>query len=247
LLKEIEVLAQKCAQHGQNVFIQGTLAPVYNVLRDLSGLHPQALPPLEHYLDNDQLILESQKADKTDQISVESKLLLTISQSVYLRDFGKAQEMAKLFEDAHDKGMPVFLKILISFYAGLTACHFGRETKDLCWLQKAWNHCKRIETALAHSVWNMENKYLLLMAEYHYTKGDVSEAAKLYEESITSAKNHRFEHEAALASELAGHFYIEQGDVTKAETVFEQARALYEKWGANKKAQALLQRHEHTK
>jgi tetratricopeptide (TPR) repeat protein len=246
LLKEIEALAQKCAQHGQKVFIQGTLTPVYNVLRELSGLSPQALPPLELHLDNDQLISESQKANKTDQISVESKLLLIISQAVYLRDFGKAQKMAKLFEDAHDKGRP-FLKILISFYAGLTACHFGRETKDPRWHQKARNHCKRIEMALAHSVWNMENKYLLLMAECHYTKGDVSEAAKLYEESITSARNHRIEHEAALASELAGHFFVEQGDLTKAETMFEQAHALYEEWGANKKAQALLQRHEHTK
>jgi tetratricopeptide (TPR) repeat protein len=135
----------------------------------------------------------------------------------------------------------VFNYIIIAFYAGLTACHFGRETKDLCWHQKAGNQCKRIEMAMSQSVWNMENKYLLLMAERHYTKGELSKAAKLYEESISSARNHQFNHEAALASELAGHFYVEQGDFTKAETMFEQAHTAYKKWGAKKELQNLLE------
>lgn len=79
------------------------------------------------------------------------------------------------------------------------------------------------------------------MAERHYTKGELSKAAKLYEESISSARNHQFNHEAALASELAGHFYVEQGDFTKAETMFEQAHTAYKKWGAKKELQNLLE------
>lgn len=89
------MLAEKCAQHRQKDFIQVILTPVYNVLRDLSGLNPQALPPLEHHIDNDKLIDQSQKANKANQISFEMKLLLTISQAFYLRDFEKAQRMAQ--------------------------------------------------------------------------------------------------------------------------------------------------------
>ena len=62
-----------------------------------------------------------------------------------------------------------------------------------------------------HSSWNWENKMLLLEAEKMHTLGDFDGAASFYERSIQSAREHKFIHEEAIASELAGLFYLERG------------------------------------
>ena len=188
----------------------------HNVLRDLAGMKPNALSPLRDFLAND--ILRKRKSNETDQVSLDVQLLLDITHSCFLRDFHKAQQLAELFADSQPKKRHVFNHIICDFYVGLVACHFGRQTHDKSWLVKAKHSLKRVESVVIHSVWNFENKYLLLKAECHYTAGEISEAAKCYDESSISARDHKFVHELALCCEMAGHFYNEQVDQTKSQT-----------------------------
>ena len=128
---------------------------------------------------------------------------------------------------------------MLNFYVGLTACYFGRAKQDSSWKVEVEKASNLIELSFNHSTWNFENKLLLLKAESHYTKGEANEAAKCYEASIKSARVHKFVHEEAVACELAGYFFKEQGDETKSCNMFIQARDAYIKWGATGKANLL--------
>ena len=84
-----------------------------------------------------------------------------------------------------------------------------------------------------HSLWNWENKMLLLQAESFYTNGDFDRAGPLYDSAIRSAREHKFVHEEAIASDLAGTYYYERGLREKSYSYLVHSVACYEKWGAH--------------
>lgn len=90
-----------------------------------------------------------------------------------------------------------------------------------------------------HSEWNFKNKALLIEAEFHNANKDVDEAASFYEASIKAAQEHKFIQEQAIANELAGIFFIQQGNYLKSYSFFMQSIECYEKWGANAPARRI--------
>jgi len=84
-----------------------------------------------------------------------------------------------------------------------------------------------------HSSWNWENKLLLLEAESVHAKGEFDRAGSFYDNAIRSAREHKFVHEEAIASELAGSFYFERGFRQKSHTCLVHSVECYEKWGAH--------------
>ncbi|KAL3765444.1 hypothetical protein ACHAWO_011526 [Cyclotella atomus] len=82
-------------------------------------------------------------------------------------------------------------------------------------------------------------KLNLLSAECQYARGQIDNAAESYDSAIRSAREHKFDNKLALACELAGYFYKEQGNENKAIEMFKQSRDAYIKWGAIGKAQTL--------
>lgn len=80
---------------------------------------------------------------------------------------------------------------------------------------------------------------LLLKAESYRTEKETEKAAECYEASIRSAREHRFIHEEAIACELAGYFFEDQGDKVKSRDMFQQAHNTYTKWGAVSKANSI--------
>ena len=93
-----------------------------------------------------------------------------------------------------------------------------------------------------HSDWNFKNKVLLIGAEMHYTRGEFDEAAAKYKASIKAAQRHKFIHEEATASELAGIFFLERGLHQKSHSHFQHASECYEKWGASASAKRVEDR-----
>ena len=73
---------------------------------------------------------------------------------------------------------------------------------------------------------------LLLEAEKMHTLGDYDSASSLYERSIRSAREHKFIHEEAIASELAGIFYLDRGLHEKSLHLFLHSIWGYKTWGA---------------
>ena len=86
---------------------------------------------------------------------------------------------------------------------------------------------------------NFKHKQLLMEAELA-RKGDKgSEAKRLYEEAVTSARKAGFPLNATLGSELAGRFELERGREGEAATWLHAAREGYVKWGAHAKVKAM--------
>ena len=128
-----------------------------------------------------------------------------------------------------------FLDIYHIFYEGLAALRLARtENGDRTkWVSTGEEAVSTFETWKDGNKWNFENKFLLLSAELHHTKGDHALAEAHYKSSIESARNHRFVHEEGLALESLGMLYKEMGDVESAKEMLTKARVCYEKWGAN--------------
>jgi hypothetical protein len=86
---------------------------------------------------------------------------------------------------------------------------------------------------------NFEHKQLLMEAELARTRNERSKARLLYEEAVTSAHEAEFPLNAALGSELAGRFELEQGRESEAVTWLRIAREGYAKWGAHAKVESM--------
>jgi PAS domain S-box-containing protein len=86
-----------------------------------------------------------------------------------------------------------------------------------------------------------QHKYDLVAAEIARVSGDIGPAIKNYERAIEGARDNGFIHEEALANELFGRFWLEQGNDRIAEMYMRKARALYHQWGASAKVAHLEQ------
>lgn len=89
---------------------------------------------------------------------------------------------------------------------------------------------------MERSTWNFENKSLLLEALLHSLNERHMMAENSYQASILSAREHKFHHEEALASELFGMYLVENAKVAKGIEQLQIAREKYIQWGATKKA-----------
>ena len=110
-----------------------------------------------------------------------------------------------------------FSSILIShcmhvFYWGLINFWVARMTMEVTWFDRGEKVIQKMRSYAECSLWNFENKLLLLQAEQCFYLEDFDSAKSFYDAAILSAKKHKFVHEEALACELAGHFLLESGE-----------------------------------
>jgi hypothetical protein len=121
------------------------------------------------------------------------------------------------------------------FFEGLTCFQFARQSNNderSKWMEKGETVLEKMKLLSQHSSWNWENKMLLLEAEKMHTLGDFDSAASFYERSVRSAREHKFIHEEAIASELAGLFFLERGLREKSLHLFLHSIWSYKTWGA---------------
>jgi tetratricopeptide (TPR) repeat protein len=229
-LNEIEILAQKCAMHGQTSFITQYLVPMHNILRSLKGLSTPSLAPLDVLVNNDELLEALLK--EGCEIDIINLLMLEITFAFISRNMERAKQISNLADEKITVKPLVFNQAIIDFYAGLTVCYSARQSEDASDVSKAQEVCDKLEWILNYSQWNFQNKFHLLQAECHFSRGEIGKAATSYQAAIASAKDHKFVNEEALACELSGYFYKEQGDEAKAKIMFKQAQDAYIKWGA---------------
>ncbi len=123
------------------------------------------------------------------------------------------------------------------FIEGLTSFQLARQSNDNIesanWIERGQSVLAKMRCWSEHSQWNWENKMLLLKAESMYTKGEFKSAGPLYDDAIRSAREHKFVHEEAIASELAGIFYYEGGFRQKSYSYLAHSVKSYEEWGAH--------------
>jgi hypothetical protein len=101
---------------------------------------------------------------------------------------------------------------------------------------------QHLETIMDHqklfSIWagncseNFACMEALVAAEIARIQGRELDAERLYEDSLSSARENGFIHNDALANELAGKFYLGRGLRTVAYTYLRNARYSYLRWEA---------------
>ena len=86
---------------------------------------------------------------------------------------------------------------------------------------------------------NYRHKALLMAAELARLDGDHAEAAELYDQAAAAARESDYQQNEAIANELAARFLLERGKAKAAVGYLAEARDLYLRWGAARKAAAL--------
>jgi PAS domain S-box-containing protein len=89
------------------------------------------------------------------------------------------------------------------------------------------------------------DKYALVSAEIARLEGRDSDAMRLYEQAIQSAREHGFVQNEGVASEVAARFYDARGVYSVAHAHLSNARHCYRRWGADGKVRQLEQLHPH--
>jgi hypothetical protein len=128
------------------------------------------------------------------------------------------------------------------FFEGLASFQLARQTSDdesAKWIERGQSVLAKMRSWSEHSSWNWANKVLLLEAESRFTSGDFDNAGPLYDSSIRSAHEHKFIHEEAIASQLAGMFYYEIGFHQKSYSCLLHSVDCYEIWGAHAVARSV--------
>jgi len=139
----------------------------------------------------------------------------------------------EISEKKHYLRPPLLLGI---FFEGLVAFQCARrednDSRKEKWAHRGESALKRMRCFSDHSLWNWENKSLLLLAEKMYTEGNFDRAASCYDRALQSAIDHKFVHEEAIACELAGDFYYERNFHQKSLAFFKHSIKCYTEWGA---------------
>jgi PAS domain S-box-containing protein len=89
------------------------------------------------------------------------------------------------------------------------------------------------------------DKHALVSAEIARLEGRDTDAMRLYEEAIRSAREHGFVQNEGLAHELAARFFAARGFDTVAHVCLRGARHCYFQWGAHGKVRQLDDRYPH--
>lgn len=107
---------------------------------------------------------------------------------------------------------------------------------------------KRIHNMFAEwsqvAPFNYLHYYKLICAEQCRVAGKSKEAAQCYDQAIESAKNNHFLQCEALGCELAGKFYLQEGQKKTASFYLALAKNSYTKWGGVLKAHLLYSQYE---
>ena len=94
-------------------------------------------------------------------------------------------------------------------------------------------HRRQIQKWAKGCAANHGHRGSLIAAEIANLTGRDSDAMRLYEEAIQSARENGFVQNEAVGSELAAQFYQARGAETAARGHLRHARACYERWGAS--------------
>ncbi len=101
------------------------------------------------------------------------------------------------------------------------------------------DHVDKLRGWAQHAPANFASRTALVEAELARVAGREFEAMRLYEQAIAQAREQRLLHVEALAHEIAGRFYAEQGFVAISVVYLRNARQAWLNWGATAQVKLL--------
>ena len=106
------------------------------------------------------------------------------------------------------------------------------QVSKAAWVGRGQSILAKIRSWHEHCSWNWENKVLLLVGLEMHTLGNYDEAEPLYISSIRSAREHKFIHEEAIASELTGDLFYKRGSHLESYALYMHSIKCFSEWGA---------------
>jgi PAS domain S-box-containing protein len=167
---------------------------------------------------------------------------------VFAQDYLSALEAAAKAQPLLWTSPAFFEQAEYHFYVALAqagsmdADAFGSDQRS-AHLEALTAHCRQIRAWADHCPENFENRSALVGAELARLKGSDTDAGRLYDQAIRSARANGFVHNEALACELAGRFYMARGFEDIGQMYLLRARNGYLRWGADGKVRQLEMLH----
>ena len=223
-------------RHGLKIFFKNSvllLSQISVLSNGLDAAHVDNMPSEAEIL-----------ADKTSgpSISVYGKIHYLSRAFLFLQiyDASVHADISGAVTESNHQLNPHFLFGYL--FEGLVSFLLARKTgssESVKWVERGQSVLAKMRCWSEHSLWNWENKMLLLEAESAFTDGDLDRADNLYESAVRSAHDHKFIHEEAIASELAGNFHFKRGLRQKSYSYLVHSAACYDRWGAHAVARRL--------
>ncbi|RJR32517.1 MAG: PAS domain S-box protein [Desulfobacteraceae bacterium] len=163
--------------------------------------------------------------------------------------FGSFRKAVKHFRNAEEYllyGAGTYLVPLFYFYDTLAnAAMIDRESAEnrSGILERINRNLEQFEVWVRFAPVNHRHKMDLMEAEKARIENLHWQAVTLYKRSIKGAGENEFLHEEALAFELCGRFWLDQGEEEVAGVYLEKANRLYGSWGADAKVKQLRSRY----
>lgn len=193
----------------------------------------------ESYDEETMLPIHQAASDRTALASYHlHKFLLTYR----FRDFSQAWH----FADATEAYLPGFAGTTGApqyyFFDSLTrlACFttLARPEQKQLFKRVAANQ-KKLRKWAQHAPMNNLHRWSLVEAELARAQGKYGAAREYYDEAIAQAQASDFQHDVALAHELAAGFYLDRGHALIGQAYLRGAHYAYRRWGASAKVKDL--------
>mmetsp|Transcript_5487 Transcript_5487/g.15949 ORF Transcript_5487/g.15949 Transcript_5487/m.15949 type:complete len:361 (+) Transcript_5487:638-1720(+) len=242
LVEEMKGYSKQMLEYNQT-FIHTLNAPIRQTSLNLLGRSANPVKLIGEEMDEDCLLRSAE--ENSDELIYSMINLFRMWLAYLFKEYELAADMIEKNRDHYGKESKLarFDPVCTyAFYSGLTALVLARKEGKSKWLGTIEKATRRMEVLTASCAWNCQHKLDLMRAEFAYLEGNKSQAAGLYASAVELAAKHHFIHDHALALELAGTFYLENGDDNAASGLLKEAHACYVKWGAHSKA-AHLKKH----
>ncbi|MCU0544844.1 MAG: AAA family ATPase [Oscillatoriaceae cyanobacterium Prado104] len=161
-------------------------------------------------------------------------------------EFQQAVENADIFEEYSANAGSFFILPVVYLYdmlARLALYPNASETERAEILTKVAAKQEKMETWAKHAPMNYLHKFYLVEAERARVLGNDRDAREYYDEAISLARENEYLNEEALAYELAGRFYLGRNQTHVARHYLQDARYVYQLWGATAKVKDLETRY----
>ncbi len=129
----------------------------------------------------------------------------------------------------HFQGYDHYFHQALILLATLPSLSEAQQSSHLAIIQRNF---QKLQVLAQQAPMNYAHKYLLIAAELSAMQGELRTAMDLYDQAIDQATEHGYIHNAAIANECAGRFYLRIGRRTHARAHLSEAYSQYQIWGA---------------
>jgi len=233
---ELNMFAQHYKKRNSLNIIKLCLAPIYNILVDLSGTTEEASSsPLfvqSSSTSIEEVIQEAESMKEGELAGLVVKIYFTAS--LLLQDFTKASAIFIKYPDVfsvlYGNRMMSARGFGVTFHGGLVCARMARETQEPNnWFQLANKSVNMFAYWTNVNALNFGHCHHLLKAELHNTRGESIAAIQEYKAAAELAQKNDFCRYHALAEELQSLYHQKLGNKEEARESIENAALAYEK------------------